>query len=228
MVGRKAGASGTSREALIELIYISAARIIAGGGLVFGYCFLWRAQAVGLIEMFPRSEPWLRRLADDLSAIVDLSGRSASWLCLPLILLLFLQLPLREIVHGGNNTDNDFGQIVFANFFMLGIPYAMRHDAHVRVDIFHQHFSARWRAIIELAGTALFTMPWLALLGWYALPIVLNSLRQTERFAETFTPGYFVLKLGLFFFVILVALEAVAIVIRACLALAFPQPGGTR
>jgi TRAP-type mannitol/chloroaromatic compound transport system permease small subunit len=170
----------------------------------------------------------LRRLADGLSAIVDFVGRWASWLCLPVILLLFLQLPLRDLVHGGNNTDNDFGQIVFANFFMVGIAFAMRWDAHVRVDILHQHFSARTRAVIELAGTVLFTLPWLALLGWYALPIVLNSLRQTEKFAETYTPGYFILKLGLFFFVVLVGFQAVANIIRAGLALAAPQPGDLR
>jgi TRAP-type mannitol/chloroaromatic compound transport system permease small subunit len=170
----------------------------------------------------------LRRLADGLSAIVDVAGRCASWLCLPVILLLFLQLPLRDIVHGGNNTDNDFGQIIFANFFMVGIPFAMRHDAHVRVDILHQHFSKRAQAIIELAGTMLFTLPWLALLAWYSLPIVLNSLSQTEKFAETFTPGYFILKLGLFFFVVLVALQAIANIIRAGLAVAAPQSGDLR
>jgi TRAP-type mannitol/chloroaromatic compound transport system permease small subunit len=169
----------------------------------------------------------LRRLADGLSAVVDSAGRWASWLCLPVILLLFLQLPLRDIVHGGNNTDNDFGQIAFANFFMVGIAFAMRHDAHVRVDIFHQHFSPRWRAIIELAGTALFTLPWLALLGWYALPIVLNSLRETEKFAETYTPGYFLLKLGLVFFVVLVGVQSIANMIRAGLALAAPEPGAS-
>jgi TRAP-type mannitol/chloroaromatic compound transport system permease small subunit len=170
----------------------------------------------------------LRQLADSLSAIVDLAGRCASWLCLPVIMLLFLQLPLRDIVQAGNNTDNDFGQIIFANFFMVGIPFAMRHDAHVRVDILHQHFSKRARAIIELAGTVLFTLPWLALLAWYSLPIVLNSLAQTEKFAETYTPGYFILKLGLFFFVVLAGLQAIANVIHAGLALAAPQPGGVR
>jgi TRAP-type mannitol/chloroaromatic compound transport system permease small subunit len=170
----------------------------------------------------------LRRLADVLSAIVDGVGRWASWLCLPAILLLFLQLPLRDIVHGGNNTDNDFGQIIFANFVMIGIPFAMRHDAHVRVDIFHQHFGARLRAGIELAGTMLFTLPWLALIGWYALPIVLNSLHQAEKFAETYTPGYFILKLAVLYLVVLVGLQAIAGIIRAGLALAAPRPGDLR
>ena len=94
--------------------------------------------------------------ADALSKLVEHVGRWAAWLCLPVIVLLFLQLPLREIVHAGNNTDNDFGQVIFAAFFMLGIPFAMRHDAHVRVDIFYQRLTVRQRAAIDLAGTALF------------------------------------------------------------------------
>jgi len=170
----------------------------------------------------------LRQLGDGLGGVVDLAGRCASWLCLPLIVLLFLQLPLREIVHGGNNAANDVGQIIFANFMMVGIPYAMRWDAHVRVDIVHRHFGRRFRAFVELAGTVLLTMPWLVLVGWYARPVVVNSLAETERFAETFTPGYFILKLGLFFFVVLAGFQAIANIIRAGLTLAAPRPGEPR
>lgn len=161
----------------------------------------------------------LARIADALSKPADWVGRWAAWLCLPLIVLLFLQLPLRELVHGGNNTDNDFGQVVFAAFIMLGIPFAMHHDAHVRVDIFYQRMTPRRRAVVDLAGTLLFLLPWLVLVGWYARPIVLNSLFELEKFAETYTPGYFLLKLQLFFFVALVALQAIANVIRAALVL---------
>ncbi len=169
----------------------------------------------------------LARTADALSKVVDHVGRWAAWLCLPLVVLLFLQLPLREIVHAGNNTDNDFGQVIFAAFFMLGIPFAMRHDAHVRVDIFYQRLTAWHRAAIDLAGTVLFLLPWLVLLGWYSLPIVLNSLFEMEKFAETYTPGYFILKLQLFFFVALVGLQAIANVIHAALVLT-RTPGGRR
>jgi TRAP-type mannitol/chloroaromatic compound transport system permease small subunit len=159
------------------------------------------------------------RAADALSKPVDHVGRWAAWLCLPLIVLLFLQLPLREIVHAGNNTDNDFGQVIFAAFFMLGIPFAMRHDAHVRVDIFYQRLTTRQRAAIDLIGTMLFLLPWLALVGWYSLPIVLNSLFEMEKFAETYTRGYFILKLQLFFLVALVGLQAIANIMRAVLVL---------
>ncbi len=169
----------------------------------------------------------LAGIADGLSNLVDRVGRWAAWLCLPVIVLLFLQLPLRNIVHAGNNTDNDFGQVIFAAFFMLGIPFAMYHDAHVRVDIFYQRLTARRRAAIELTGTVLFLLPWLALVGWYSLPIVLNSLFEMEKFAETYSPGYFILKLQLFFFVALVGAQAIANVIRAALVLT-GTPGDRR
>lgn len=159
------------------------------------------------------------RAADALGNFVDYVGRWAAWLCLPLIVLLFLQLPLREIVHGGNNTDNDFGQVIFAAFFMLGIPFAMRHDAHVRVDIFYQRLTIRQRAAIDLIGTVLLLLPWLAIVGWYSLPIVRNSLFEMEKFAETYTRGYFILKLQLFFLVALVGLQAIANIIHAVLTL---------
>jgi len=161
----------------------------------------------------------LARTANALSTLVDQVGRWAAWLCLPLIVLLFLQLPLREIVHAGNNTDNDFGQVIFAAFFMLGIPFAMRHDAHVRVDIFYQRLTTRARAAIDLVGTVLFLLPWLVLVGWYSLPIVLNSLFEMEKFAETYTRGYFILKLQLFLFVALVGLQAIANIVHAALVL---------
>jgi TRAP-type mannitol/chloroaromatic compound transport system permease small subunit len=169
----------------------------------------------------------LRRFADGLSALVDFVGRWSAWLCLGVVAFLFVQLPLRDIVHAGNNTANDFGQVVFAAFFMLGIPFAMRHDGHVRVDIFYQRLTARQRAAIDLAGTVLFLLPWLCLLGWYSLPIVLNSLAELEKFAETYTPGYFIIKLQLFFFVALVGMQAIANVIRDALVLMEP-PGDRR
>jgi len=43
--------------------------------------------------------------------------------------------------------------------FMLGAAYTLRHDGHVRVDIFYQQRTPRARAWINLAGTLLLLMP---------------------------------------------------------------------
>jgi TRAP-type mannitol/chloroaromatic compound transport system permease small subunit len=164
----------------------------------------------------------LQRFVAGADRITDFIGHWAAWLCLGVVGLLFVQIPLRDLFHGGHIIANDIGQIVHATLFMIGIPFAMRHDAHVRVDIFFRRLPARTRAAIDLVGTVLFLLPWLVLLGWYSVPIVLNSVRQLEEFPETYTPGYFVLKLQLAVFVCLVALQALATIGRSTLAMLAP------
>jgi TRAP-type mannitol/chloroaromatic compound transport system permease small subunit len=161
----------------------------------------------------------LQRFATAIDALTEFIGDWAAWLCLGIVGLLFIQVPLREIVHSGHIVANDIGQVVHAAFFMIGIPFAMRHNAHVRVDIFYRRLSERTRAVLDLIGTVLFLLPWVVLLGWYSLPIVLNSVRELEEFPETYTPGYFILKLQLAIFVALVGLQALATIARSALAL---------
>jgi len=165
----------------------------------------------------------VQRFVTGADALTEFIGNWAAWLCLGVVALLFLQIPLREVFHGGHIIANDIGQIVHATLFMIGIPFAMRHDAHVRVDIFSHRLPARSRAAIDLAGTVLFLLPWLVLLGWYSLPIVLNSVKQLEEFPETYTPGYFILKLQLATFVFLVGLQALATIARSTLAILAPM-----
>jgi TRAP-type mannitol/chloroaromatic compound transport system permease small subunit len=164
----------------------------------------------------------LQRFVARADGLTEFIGNWAAWLCLGVVGLLFLQIPLRELFHGGHIIANDIGQIVHATLFMIGIPFAMRHDAHVRVDIFSHRLTARTRAAIDLAGTILFLLPWLALLGWYSLPIVLNSVKQLEEFPETYTQGYFILKFQLAAFVFLVALQALATIGRSTLVILAP------
>jgi TRAP-type mannitol/chloroaromatic compound transport system permease small subunit len=166
----------------------------------------------------------VRRGVAAIDAFCDAVGGWAAWLCLAVIGFLFAQVPLREIVHGGNNTANDLGQIVHASLFMIGIGYAMRHDGHVRVDIFYHRLGVKGRALVDLLGTLLLLLPWLGIVFWYSIPIVVNSVRELEAFAETYTQGYFILKLQLFSFTLLVGLQALANIARASLVLAEKAP----
>ena len=150
-----------------------------------------------------------------IDALVDRAGRLASWLILAVVALLFLQIPMRELAHFGHNQVNDIGQLCHATVFMVGVAYAMRWDAHVRVDIFYGRMSARWKALVDLLGTLLFVLPWLAVVTRDAIAIVVNSWRDLEAFSETYTPGYFLLKTQLLVFAALVALAALANILRA-------------
>lgn len=159
------------------------------------------------------------RVADWIDAVNDRIGRAASWLVLPVIACLFLQIPLREIVHQYHLQVNDTGQTFHATLFMTACAYAMRWDQHVRVDVFYRRMSPRARAAVEFVFTVLFLWPWLALFGWYSWPIVFQSWRDLEAHPDTWTPGFFLLQTNLVVFDTLVGLQSISVVVRSLLAL---------
>jgi len=160
-----------------------------------------------------------QRLVQEIDGFVDRVGRIGSWLILGVVATLFLQIPMREFVHYGHREVNDFGQILHATVFMIGVGYAMRWDGHVRVDVFRHRMRPRTRAAIELIGILLFLVPWLVIVTRASIPIVLNAWAHTEEFAETYTPGYFLLKTQLLSFAALVALQVLASLLRNLMTL---------
>ena len=79
--------------------------------------------------------------------------------------------------------------------FMLGIPYALKTDEHVRVDVLYSRLSARARARVNLLGHCLFLLPVAATTFWLSLPYVSASWRIFEGSPEVGgIPGVFLLK----------------------------------
>ena len=154
---------------------------------------------------------WFARAAD---AIVDATGRTAAWLVLFVIVALFAQWPLRELVGGGHLLANDFGQIAHAAVFSIGIAYALRWDGHVRLDMFYQRMSARGRACVDLVGTLAIVLPWAGIVLWFSWQTTLRSVAVFERFPETWSPGYWLFKVLLIIFSALLLLQAAGHIAR--------------
>ncbi|MFM7347346.1 MAG: TRAP transporter small permease subunit, partial [Tagaea sp.] len=98
---------------------------------------------------------------------------------------------------------------------VCGIALAMREDAHVRVDLLSDGWSARRRAWVALWCHALFVLPWMAAIAWFGWPIVRRGFAALERFPETFSPGYFLLKALILVLAFLVSVQALAGIARA-------------
>ena len=132
----------------------------------------------------------------------------ASLLVLPLSLLLFAQWPLREWVQAGSLRANDTAQILFAFYVAVGITAASRANTHLaapRSQRASTRRSRRWRAGLMLLCLA----PWLLFMLWSASPLIATSVLRLDRFGETLTPGYFLIKLALGILLLLVLIDAV-------------------
>ena len=140
--------------------------------------------------------------------------RAASTLVLPLAWLLFAQWPLREWVQAGSAQANDLGQILFALYVAVAITAASRAGTHLAALGPARNPAARapaWRSALLLACVG----PWALFLLWVSAPSIASSLGGLEKFGETLTPGYFVIKLALALLLLLVLLDAVAACLRA-------------
>jgi TRAP-type mannitol/chloroaromatic compound transport system permease small subunit len=156
---------------------------------------------------------WRCRLDRVIAGTIE----SAQWLALPLILLLFLQWPLRDIFRSYSREANDLGQILFALFVAVSVTAATRAGTHLAADAVAQRYSPRLRHNISKFGALIGLTPWALFILFASKQTVISALRLHETFADTGNPGYFVIKLALW-------LMAVMILAQAVLDIARPLP----
>lgn len=133
---------------------------------------------------------------------------AASFLVLPLALLLFAQWPLRDLVQAYSRQANDAGQVLFALAMAFGVTHASRAGTHLVAGPTRR--SPRQAAI----AAALCVLPWSLFMLWTSAAPVWASLRGLESFPDTLNPGYFLIKLALWILVLLVLLHALATLLR--------------
>ncbi|WP_291567830.1 TRAP transporter small permease subunit [Bradyrhizobium sp.] len=121
----------------------------------------------------------------------------AKWLALPLIVLLFLQWPLRDLFRGFSREANDLGQVAFALFVAASVTAATRAGTHLAADLLAQRYSARTRRRLKQMGAAAGLLPWALFVLIASKTTVLSSLRDLESFQDSGNSGYFLVKLAL-------------------------------
>lgn len=136
------------------------------------------------------------------------------WLVLPLIVLLFLQWPLREIIHGYSREANDLGQIIFALYVAVSVTAATRAGTHLAADMMSQNYSARARRIIQRLGAGLGLLPWALFIFYAGKSTVMSSVGLLEAFADTANPGYFIVKVALWIMALLIVAQSLIDIFR--------------
>lgn len=130
---------------------------------------------------------FLRRLAAGIDRLNDRIGAGIRWLVLVMVLLGAGSAVIRYVSRGLGLSLNlvpagETQWYLFSTIFLLGAAYALRHDAHVRVDVLYERVTPRTRAWVDLAGTTLLLVPFAVMMLWVASPSVMSSwqIRETS------------------------------------------------
>jgi TRAP-type mannitol/chloroaromatic compound transport system permease small subunit len=153
---------------------------------------------------------WLGLLDCLVGAIVS----AGKWLVLPLVVLLFLQWPLREIFGAYSREANDLGQWIFALYVAISVTAATRAGTHLTADALAQRFSERRRLQLARLGAVLGLLPWSLFVLYSSKNIVVASIAGLETFPDTYNPGYFIIKAALWVLALLMLGQAAAQVFR--------------
>lgn len=106
---------------------------------------------------------------------------AASWLWLVLVGVILAGVGLRTLLGISRIELEELQWHLYAFGFLAGIVGCALHDRHVRVDVFRDRMNARRRSWVDLYGLLLFELPFLALILWSALPLVVESFAVGER-----------------------------------------------
>ena len=89
-------------------------------------------------------DPWLERI-----------GQWASWLWMLLLAVIVVNVVLRYVFGEGRIEFEEVQWHLYATGFLLGLGYALKADAHIRVDVLHERFPPTLAAWVELYGILL-------------------------------------------------------------------------
>jgi TRAP-type mannitol/chloroaromatic compound transport system permease small subunit len=113
----------------------------------------------------------LLALARLIDALTERVGRVVIWLVLTATLISAGNAMIRYTLGESSNAWLEIQWYLFGAMFLLGAGYTLKHNGHVRIDIFYNRFGPRGQAWIDLVGGLLFLMPMAMLLAWLAWPM---------------------------------------------------------
>jgi TRAP-type mannitol/chloroaromatic compound transport system permease small subunit len=123
---------------------------------------------------------WIVSLDNGLARVSYLCGWIATVALILLLLNVFYDVVARYAFNDVSIGMQELEWHLYSIVFMLGVPYAMRTDGHVRVDVFYDRWGDRAKAWVNLVGSAVFAIPFALLIVWYGSGFTAESFELGE------------------------------------------------
>ena len=157
----------------------------------------------------------MQTIINKLEQTSEISGRLVSWLTLLIVILTFIVVILRYALDIGSIAMQESITYFHAFVFMLGAAYTLKHDSHVRVDIFYRNMTPVKKAWVDLLGTLFLLFPVCLFIFFSSWEYVLTSWSQFEESGEAGGLAYvYILKTSLLIMPVLLMLQGTALALK--------------
>lgn len=157
----------------------------------------------------------MQNLINQLENINEKIGHLIAWFTLFIVFITFIVVILRYGFDIGSIALQESITYLHAFVFMLGAAYTLKHDGHVRVDIFYRKMSITKKAWVDLIGTLLLLFPVCIFITINSWDYVFTSWDLLEESGEAGGLAYvYILKSTLLLMPILLMLQGAALVMK--------------
>jgi TRAP-type mannitol/chloroaromatic compound transport system permease small subunit len=122
----------------------------------------------------------LLKLSRGIDSINDRFGEIANWLVLLACLISAGNAASRYLLSASSNAWLEVQWYMFAGMVLLGGPYTLKVNEHVRVDVLYSAVGERVRLWIDILGGLLFLLPICVILIYFTWPWFVESWRINE------------------------------------------------
>ncbi|WP_398464466.1 TRAP transporter small permease subunit [Tardiphaga sp.] len=133
----------------------------------------------------------LARAVTSLNAVI---GRVASWLIVPMFVLLLADVVMRYVVGRAAIWTAEFAQLIFGVYAVIAGGYLLVERAHVNVDIIYGRFNRVKKAIVDLATSFLFYI-FMGVLVYQGIDMAWESVAQRETSSSIWDPYIWPVKM---------------------------------
>ena len=128
----------------------------------------------------PRKSGVLDKIEYFINKSVDIIGRIISFIFLLMVFNVLYDVIMRYFFHNSSVGMQEMEWHLFSIMILFGVGYALKEEAHVRVDFLYDRFSTKTKAYINLFGTLFFLLPVALLIIFGSYEFVMDAYTTNE------------------------------------------------
>ena len=154
----------------------------------------------------------MQSISNFFSQINEKIGQVNAWLTSMLMLLVCFNVGMRYLFNNSEAWRTELEWHLFALIFLIGAGYALKHDKHVRVDLFYAKYSEKRKALINFIGTIVFLLPWCIIIIYTSYNYAHNSWLMNEGSPDNGLPARYIIKFAITIGFVLLLIQAISII----------------
>ena len=152
-----------------------------------------------------------------IDALNEIVGRIVAVVAVLFALIIIYDVVLRYAFNDPTRWAFDVSKQLYGFYFVMLGGYALRHKAHVRVDIVTERFSRGWQRLIDILGYAIFFFPFTYVFTIRSWDFAMTSWNQREVTYGAIQMPVYPLKMAMCVAAALLLIQGIAEVLKIIL-----------